>query len=135
MPNRLLAHFTIPVPPSSKNARRARMLPTGRLIQFRPKHVVDATATIKVAAQQAMAKARTQLSQDSDLCVMLDHHVGRDEVEVRVWEVRPRPDGKTGRKRDVINLPELVCDAMQDVVYANDRQVSDLIVRRIYEQA
>lgn len=132
--------FVIPTPPSSKNARRARRLPTGLIIQYRPKEIVQATEAIQataIAALKAQAprcySERAPLLPDEDVEVVMVHNVRNDTLDVTVTKRGPCPSkskGATGRKRDVVNLPELVLDAIQRIAYRNDNQVCDLRVWR-----
>lgn len=125
--------FVLPLPPSSKNARRARLLPNGRIIQFRPRDIVTATEQIQTIALQAMREAGATLIEDDDVHMSLIYEVERNCVRVEVNAGPPRPKGRTGRKRDAVNLPELICDALQGIAYTNDRQIARLFVLRVYD--
>ena len=57
--------------------------------------------------------------------------VGRDELEVTFRMSGPKPKGKTGRDRDTQNLCESLLDAVEGIVYADDRQVGELHVVRL----
>lgn len=67
---------------------------------------------------------------DHEVGVELTWHVPTDRVLVTARDLGPRPKGRTGRRRDVTNLPELLLDAAQGLLYANDNQVAELTVRR-----
>lgn len=136
-----MLQFTIPVPPSSKNSRKLRRSgakcpackqPSGPVIMYRPSEVLEATAEIQAAAREAMLNCgySKPLFPDDDVAVQMEHEVLQDVVHVTVSCLGPRPKGRTGRKRDVVNVPELVLDALQGLAYANDNQVADLSVRR-----
>lgn len=135
--------FEIAVPPSSKNVKRMRRSgrvcpacrqPSGPVIMYRPNKVLAATTQIRAAARAAMVlagyAAEEPLLADDDVAVQMVHDVAREVVEVTVSRIGPRPKGKTGRKRDVVNIPELVLDALQGLAYANDNQVAHLTVGR-----
>lgn len=54
-----------------------------------------------------------------------------DLVHVEVSNVGERPRrGRTGRRRDVHNIGALVLDALQGTLYADDRQVAEVVYRR-----
>jgi len=131
---RLLVWFTVPVPPSSKNAQRIAIGKDGTPRRYRPKKVVDAANGIRAAALVALARIHRTVPEpepDADLRVECVHEVATDRLHVTVHVLGPKPKGKTGRRRDVVNLPELVCDALQGVAYRNDSQVSELRVVRV----
>ena len=67
---------------------------------------------------------------DDEVCVRMVHDVASDVLHVRVYNMGPRSRGRTGRKRDVVNMPELVLDALQGIAFTNDRQVGWLTVAR-----
>ena len=71
-----------------------------------------------------------------DMCIV--HDVEADELLVTVsWAgadpIPPRRGAgyaKTGRRCDLQNLQEAVCDALQGILYADDRQIDSLHMRR-----
>lgn len=67
-----------------------------------------------------------------DVHVSAVHNVDDDTVTVTMRRAgAPRQVGrKTGRRRDVHNLLDTLCDAMQGVVYGDDKQVSMASVER-----
>lgn len=134
-------HFTIPTPPSSKNTQQLRVIygRNGKPVptRYRPKEVMVATEQIQEAACEALRlqaptcyRARTPLLSDEDAQVEMVHNVQNESVDVVVRGIGARPKGRTGRRRDVVNLPELVLDAMQGIAFGNDNQVADLRVWR-----
>lgn len=62
--------------------------------------------------------------------VVLEHHARTDICVVRVEDLGPPPKGFTGRKRDLANLLDVILDAMQGPVYANDNQCSEILLRK-----
>jgi len=68
---------------------------------------------------------------DHDVRVEVDYVPREDEVLVRVSDIRERPRGFTGRKRDLANLLEVILDAMQGPVYHDDNQVAEIAMQRI----
>jgi hypothetical protein len=132
--------FRIPRPPSSKNMRKLGRR-GAHACMYRAPEVVEATALIQEAAVRALFKAspnnyrrRESFIPDADVQVLMVHHVVSDCVDVMVRNLAPKPLNKTGRKSDVVNLPEVVLDAMQGIAYTNDNQVSDLRVWRSYQR-
>lgn len=69
--------------------------------------------------------------EDDELFVTIDWIVALDEVRVSVKSLGPRPKGRTGRQKDVQNIPAIILDALEGVVYRNDNQVKCLVVRRV----
>jgi Holliday junction resolvase RusA-like endonuclease len=129
-------HFVIPTPPSSKNSKGMAVI-AGRARMFRKREVVQATKQIQEIACEALRqqaptcyRSRVPLLQDEDAQVEMVHNVANESVDVTVRGMGPRPKGRTGRRRDVVNLPELVLDAIQRIAFANDNQVADLRVWR-----
>lgn len=67
------------------------------------------------------------------------HIVPDDAVEITVSPIRERPKGKTGRKRDIHNIVDIIADALQVSrktgigVVQNDNQFSDVHITRVDE--
>ena len=55
------------------------------------------------------------------------------DIEVRSTGREPKRGKNNGRGCDAVGMPELVCDALQRVVYANDSQISRLVWERHYD--
>lgn len=125
-----MIRFKIPTPASSKNSR---MLVT---IGGRPRSIKNAKARASAAdvieaAANAMRMAAARRIDDDDVRVTIVYDVESETCAVEVASIGPRPKGRTGRRRDVANLPEVVLDALQGIAYGNDNQVADLrVVRR-----
>lgn len=88
-------------------------------------------------AEGELTVDRSLWGRDSvEMCIV--HDVDADELLVTVtWSgadpVPPRRgEGykKTGRQRDLQNLQEAVCDALQGILYDDDRQIDSLHMRR-----
>lgn len=139
--------FCIPTPPSSKNMKKIGRAGDGRAIIYRDADVVRATREIQAIAFDALRRQapkciaeRRELLPDEDARVTMVHNVRNETLDVLVEKAGPAPskrDGASGRKRDVVNLPELVLDAIQcpprflrGIAFKNDRQVTDLRVWR-----
>lgn len=79
----------------------------------------------------------------NDVKITVDYHARSDELVVTVEDLGPKPNGFTGRKRDMPNFLDVVLDAMQGTVdkvnggrrpgpvYWNDSQVAELTMRRL----
>lgn len=139
-PVRVIVSFWIPKPPSSKNARRARVVrggkANGRVIQYRPTNILRVTEQIRHQASLAMAARGWPpgaLIEDNDIGVAMEFHVATEQLHVTVFDRGPKPK-KPGRKSDLHNMQELVLDAMQGIVYRNDNQVSHLLLLKDYPQ-
>ena len=70
-----------------------------------------------------------------DCRVDLVHRVSDDAVVVTVSRLGApqRVAGKTGRRRDVHNLIDTLCDALQGVLYHDDRQLAHVSAARVCE--
>lgn len=138
----LAISFRIPRPPAAKNSRRIyRTGPTCRLCNNRSgplgtamsDEAAAAVEGIQAAAIDALRRQAPQafgerrpLLVDEDARIEVVHYVANDVVDVLVRSAGPKPKGTTGRKRDVHNVPELICDTLQGIAFANDNQVVDL---------
>jgi hypothetical protein len=136
---RVLAHdptraarfrFVTPTPCTGKNSRR--------IVKFGHKPALvkskQALATALQVQQRCLWALRTlphPLIPDDDVAVHMRHHVARDLFEVVVEPIGAPPTVDNWRARDTGNLPDVVLDAMQDLVFANDNQVARLVVERV----
>lgn len=128
--------FTIPRPMSSKNTQKLTAR-GGTPRRYRPKEVDEMQNTIRARCLAAMQRQAPQayaerrpLFRDEDVRIEMVHNVHQDTCDVLVRRIGPKPKGLAGRRCDVHNLPELVCDAIQRIAYKNDNQVCDLRVFR-----
>jgi len=135
--------FVIATPPSSKNEQKMRVIPGGKRglgipIRYRPAEVVEHVRQIQDAAVRALQRQAPRcyaesrpLLEDDDARVEMVHNVHNETLDVLVRRIGDPPKkGRTGRRRDVHNLPELVCDAIQRIAFRNDNQICDLRVWR-----
>ena len=69
---------------------------------------------------------------DHDVHVEVTWMVPSDEVEVLVVDLGPKPKrGRSGRSRDAVNIPAVILDALPGVIFDDDKQVAELVVRRV----
>ncbi len=134
--------FVIATPPSSKNNRHVQAYTdraTGkpRAFMYRDSSVKQATEGIREAVALALMRQapaafreRRPLWENDDVRVEVVHNVVNETCDITMFGAGAPPRGRTGRRRDVTNLPELILDACQRVAYTNDNQVSDLRVYR-----
>lgn len=68
-----------------------------------------------------------------DVSITMRHAFVDDTVEVVVRRLGAAAvvDGKTGRRRDLLNLWDTLCDALQGIAYNNDNQIASGDARRI----
>jgi len=97
--------------------------------------VRSAQSWIREAAVQAMAEAgytagEEPLFGNQDIAAKFTHNVVRDTLTITIEGVGPPPRGKTGRKRDLQNLQDAALDALQDLLYKNDNQITHLLMTR-----
>lgn len=131
----VVLEFTLPfVPHSLKNGQQ--VLRKGR---FNTVVCSDAAQADKEAMvpilERAMAKLpkRRPLLPDQCVGIEIEHNVADDTTTVRLRELGPKRKGKTGRRRDVMNLADIVCDALQRAqFYANDNQVEQCRLVRVH---
>lgn len=123
--------FVFPVWPCKKNnAAYAR----GRRIGS--SRVAKHEAAIAAHVARVLPPGAAPLFGALDDCrVDLVHRVRDDAVVVTVSRVgEPQQVGrKTGRRRDVHNLIDTLCDALQGVLYADDRQLVHVCASRVCE--
>jgi hypothetical protein len=128
--------LVLPTPPSKKTSQRIVARPDGRPFLVASAAARKAEKSIRTLVASRLAKP---LFATDDVAVDLTHHVRRDVIEVVVSRLGPRGKGATGRSRDLVNIAEVVLDALQarDLglgrgpgAYHNDNQVAHLVLRR-----
>lgn len=123
--------FVFPVWPCKKNNAafaRGRRIGSSRVAKHE--------AAIRAHVERALPPGAAPLFGGVDDCrVELVHRVSDDAVVVTVSRVgAPRRVGrKTGRRRDVHNLIDTLCDALQGVLYGDDRQLVHVSAERVCE--
>lgn len=130
--------FVVPTPPSAKNAK---VLSRGVI---RTRHDVLAArdaireavfARMRQLFPESVRRCEPVFDGTTEIGATLIHNTANETVDVDLRAIgRRRP--KAGRRvpdawsRDVVNVPELILDAVQRFAYANDRQVGFLTAWR-----
>lgn len=122
--------FILPFVPASKKNRTRIHYRHGRAAVGLDKTVVRHEKAIQQMLALALAKAKKPVFGDDDVRVDMTWRVLAGVVDVTITRLCAKPSGRTGRNRDVTNIPALVLDALQGFAYANDSQVAELRVRR-----
>jgi len=96
-------------------------------------------AAIQKARDKARLREKTPLFEKKvvkmDIEVIVGASEASDRTEVRVEEVGDRPTRRrTGLKRDTINVPAVVADALNKLAYDDDADVVELRVRLTYDE-
>jgi hypothetical protein len=85
--------------------------------------LLDKQALYLHVASQVPMRLRPLFGGDS-----VSLHVTEDtddgSIEIRVRRLAPRPKGRSGRRRDLHNVFDVVADAAQSLLYANDNQIA-----------
>ena len=122
--------FTIPVPPSLKNSvvlGRGRMRKSGAC-KAAMRGIRDAA---RLAVEARYPSTQGPLFGGNRVSLDVEHDVGRGLLNVVLTDLGPFPTrGATGRKRDLQNLQDALCDALEGIVYENDNQIDRLTMAR-----
>lgn len=130
--------FRTPAPDSKKN--RGRVVAWGKpcpVCRQRPHHGFRPSGVALAQEERLRDYLVGELwgdcprFSDHDVRVVVGYHARGDICEVRVEDLGPRRKGFSGRKRDLANLLEVLLDAMQGPLYANDNQVAEIEMRRL----
>lgn len=119
--------FLIP-PPKSKKNNKALIVINGRTRVGTAKCIKDQEAAIRMHVARAvpLLEAGPLFGDVHDVGLELVHLIEKDLVQVTVYRLGDAVEvaGRTGRRRDVPNLFESVCDALEGLLYENDRQIA-----------
>ena len=125
--------FTTPALASKKN--RGKVMKWGNRYGYRPNEkALQQEKALREQLQERLGFGKDPHFGDRDVRVSVTYHARREELDVVVEDMGPRPKGFTGRKRDLGNLCEALLDAMQGPVIKNDNQVAELRVTRSLEE-
>lgn len=129
-------HFEIPIPPSLKNN-----IVIGRGRMWKSSAVKAAMRTIRDTIRRELDRIHASYPCEGPVFgsnrikLQVAHNVPLDKLLVWVEDLGPFPtSGRTGRKRDLQNLQDTLCDAMEGVVYKNDNQIDKLSMWRVTEE-
>lgn len=120
---------------SLKNGRKFMAVGAKRRVISVPSdQAVADKAMLRFLAARACAAAGLPANEafGADDCeVRVTWHSFSGRCEVEVSSMGPPPKGKTGRTRDLQNLIEALCDALNDVVWRDDRQVARVVMEMV----
>lgn len=123
-------------PRSSKNRRRI-VRAGGRVRSLLSREAAADAVEIALRAQQALAAAgREPWGPDAALSLEVEHDVATDRVRVTVRQVGTLPArGRRGTRQDSFAAIETIADALQGVLFVDDRQVDRGSWRRVRTMA
>jgi hypothetical protein len=113
--------FRCPAPHSKKNSREGT----------RPNSVALSEQRALASFLQMTLGRDQPLFDGDDVGVEIDYLPRELACDVRVFRIRPKPAGFTGRRRDLDGLTHVLLDAMQGSIIRNDDQAAEIILRRI----
>jgi Holliday junction resolvase RusA-like endonuclease len=119
------------IPGVARGKQRPRATRTGRV--YTPKQTVNQEAYIKMLAATAMrglAPFVGPLEATFSISVAIPKSFTRQQRKL-IDEGNLYPTSKP----DIDNVVKLLCDAMNGVVYGDDKQIVDLYVSKIYEDS
>lgn len=119
------------IPGVARGKQRPRATRTGRV--YTPKQTVNQEAYIKMLAATAMrgfAPFVGPLEATFSISVAIPKSFTRQQRKL-IDEGNFYPTSKP----DIDNVVKLLCDAMNGIVYADDKQIVDLYVSKIYEDS
>lgn len=116
--------FDLPRPVASSKNRRRLFARGKRVLSLPSARAMDDAAMIRLVA--TAAARGIEFDVDDALSLRLEHDIDADTVRVTVTKVGELPaTGRRGTKRDVHGMIETVADALQGVLYPDDRQVDE----------
>ena len=122
--------FTMHRPIASKKNGRRFGRSRGRIKLLPSDKARTDEQTLRMLALHAASAQGWRLVEDDDVEVRLVYRYADEEVDVEVRRIRPRPDGRSGRARDLHGMFEALADALQGVAYRNDNQVARVEMAR-----
>jgi Holliday junction resolvase RusA-like endonuclease len=123
-PDRFMVEFVLQAPPASSKNRRRIFARGNRVVSLPSKDAEASAKAIRAAAKAAIGDEPMPFGAEDALRIDLEHDVATDRVLVRVLRIGSIPTrGKKGTKRDVHGMIETVADALQGVLFPDDRQV------------
>lgn len=123
--------FTCEAPASKKN-RGSIIKVNGRPMILPNKQALRDEAEIRGLLHDRYGGTAPRFADhDVEVEVVFEPRFNRAHVTVKA--VRQRPKGFTGRRRDLSNILEALCDALQGPLLTNDSQVSKITIERVLE--
>jgi len=126
--------FSVPVVASLKNSRKITFR-RGRIRTEKSDAAKASLDEVRVAALQQIRRISKGIGQgslfgDDDVAVRVRYDADKELCHVRVQSMGPKPQGRTGRSRDLQNLIEAICDGLNGIAWDDDRQVTVVVMRR-----
>ena len=123
--------FRVPRPvASSKNRRRG--FARGRRVVSLPSEQAVADVGMLRTAALAVTGGRMPFDSDDALSLTYAHELDLDEVVVTVQKIGLLPArGPRGTRRDVHGMMETIADALQGLLYPDDRQIDHVSAARV----
>lgn len=128
----------IAIPPSKKNSQNIVAFgkacphcgkkPHRKVLPSREAR--EAERRIRAQAEILFRHPTVPLLGNDDVSLSVHVHALSNRCDVRVTSLGPPPDGPTGRTRDLHNVPDALCDALNGVLYHDDRQVRRVVLLR-----
>lgn len=120
--------FTVPlIAPSKKNRQRIRKRGRygARFVaadeQVETAEMVIALAALAAVEDKHLVRDRSLFGDHEVAATITIDEVGK-QMLVEVEDLGPKPKGRTNRRRDVHNVADAVMDALQGIVFDDDRQ-------------
>lgn len=118
-----VVRFTVP-PPASKKNRRRWVRRGHRRVLLPSKEACASEREIALVAFAALSRqGGVPWGPDAALSIAVYHDIDLDQVHVEVRQVGVLPKKHRGTRRDCHGMIETIADALQDVLYPDDRQV------------
>lgn len=122
--------FELPRPVASSKNRR-RVFARGRRVISLPSEQAEIDATM-IANIAKLASNGIRFDRDDALRLEMRHDLARDVVLVKVEKIGElSARGARGTRRDVHGMIETIADALQEVLYDDDRAVDAVECRRV----
>lgn len=120
--------FRVPCPPSLKNGvvlGRGKVRTSQRVLRS----MREIREAIRREIGDDFGHTRSLFGGD-EVAVEVTHQVQAGTIEVVVRRLGPTPPAPNGRERDLQNLQDTLCDAMEKLVFDDDCQVGELVMKR-----
>lgn len=119
--------FTLWGEATAEGRGRAAIGPSGHAMIYTP----SATKKWKQRVANAAAEAMGNASRIESGPVRLALWIYFERPQTMIWKTRPMPEIPAERYEDWDNLGKAISDGMNGIVYRDDRQIAEAIVRKI----